>query len=428
VIDERAQRRRQRLRQETAVRAIIALLIIAFNELAAIALIGAVNPIVRWASVLGIVINVPYYLAARSGRWRRTQAYVRMLGDIALITLGHWSAGGLAAAAYVGVFAIVPVYTGLVFSTTACLVATWAATAAYLGMAMLPPHVATPPVSGAWTTAAFNLLVLNVVGGLTAILAEAYRRSRLRLAQANEELERANDAAQRLNAEIQRAAHLRVLGEVVAGVTHEIGNVLSVALGHVGLARERASAGRAEILAHLDHIETSCDAAMRIVRNTLETARQSSAQQRPLSIASVAQRIVELKRYELRKDGISVSLSFPDPFPLVLGLPFQVQQVLLNLVANAQDALRTAPSRRAIEIVGRLDDGHAVVEVRDTGPGIAADALPRLFEPFFTTKPSGTGLGLAVSAGIIRELGGDLSAENRPEGGAVFRISLPVLT
>jgi two-component system C4-dicarboxylate transport sensor histidine kinase DctB len=411
-----------------AVRASVALLVLVFNEVFTVTLSASVNWIIRWVAIVGLVVNVPYYFAARRGWWRRAQAYGRMLLDVAFITVGLWSAGGLAAAAFVAIYAVVPVYVGLVFSSTACLVVTWAATAVYLLMAAaLPPHGGpTPPLPGGWPVAAFNLLILNVVGGLTAVLAEAYRRSRLRLAQANEELERANAAAQRLNAEIQRAAQLRVLGEVVAGVTHEIGNVLSVALGHVGLARLKAS-GQPDILAHLDHIETSTDAAMRVVRNALETVRQSSAQQRPVSMASVAQRIVELKRHDLRKDGISVHLDFPEPFPLVLGTPFQVQQVLLNLVVNAQDALRAASTRRAIEIVGWPENERAVVEIRDTGPGIATEILPRLFEPFFTTKTAGTGLGLAVSAGIVRELGGELTAENRVEGGASFRITLPVL-
>jgi signal transduction histidine kinase len=379
-------------------------------------------------AVVGLLINVPYYFAARNGRWRRAQAYVRMLLDVAFITLGLWSAGGLRAAAFAAIYAVVPVYVGLVFSSTACLVVTWAATAVYLVMAALPEAATVPlPLPGGWAVAAFNLLILNVVGGLTAVLAEAYRRSRLRLAQANEELERANEAAQRLNAEIQRAAQLRVLGEVVAGVTHEIGNVLSVALGHVGLARLKA-AGQPALLAHLEHIETSTDTAMRVVRNTLETARQSSAQQRPVSIERVAQQVIELKGHDLRKDGISVRLDFRAPFPLVLGVPFQVQQVLLNLVVNAHEAMRADTPRRALEIVGWSESGRVVVEVRDTGPGIALDVLPRLFEPFFTTKSTGTGLGLAVSAGVVRDLGGEITAENRASGGAIFRITLPGLT
>jgi signal transduction histidine kinase len=408
-----------------AVRISISVLVFLFNELFAAILVGGINHVVRWTAVVSALLNVPYYLAARAGRLPRTQAYVRMLLDVAFITVGLWSAGGLAAAPFVAIYSVVPVYVGLVWSSTACLVVTLVATAMYLVMAGLsPPPPGGPAAPGGWPVAIFNLLILNVVGALTAMLAEAYRQSRLRLAQANQELERANDAAQRLNVEIQRAAHLRVLGEVVAGVTHEIGNVLNIALGHVGLARRQAS-GQPALLTHLQSIEASCDTAMRVVRNALGTARQSSATQQPLSLASVAERIVELKRYDLRRDGIAVNLKFPDAMPPVLGAPYQLQQVFLNLVVNAQDALRARPEPRTIEIVGWCENGNAVVEVRDTGPGIPPDVLPRLFEPFFTTKSTGTGLGLAVSAGIVRELGGELRAENRPAGGAVFRLALP---
>ncbi len=81
----------------------------------------------------------------------------------------------------------------------------------------------------------------------------------------------------------------------------------------------------------------------------------------------------------------------------------------------------------AIALVGATEDGYAVLEVRDTGPGIPTDVLPRLFQPFFTTKPSGTGLGLAISLGIIQGFGGELTADNRPEGGAVFCVRLPIV-
>ena len=119
-------------------------------------------------------------------------------------------------------------------------------------------------------------------------------------------------------------------------------------------------------------------------------------------------------------------MSFDEKIPAVHGVAFQLQQVLLNLITNAQQALRekrAAP--RAIEIVGTVDDGQAVVEVRDSGPGIPPETLPRLFTPFFTTKADGTGLGLTVSTAIIRDHGGTLTAHNRSAGGAVFRIELP---
>ena len=110
------------------------------------------------------------------------------------------------------------------------------------------------------------------------------------------------------------------------------------------------------------------------------------------------------------------------------GAAIPLQQVLLNLVGNAQQALRGARPPRRIEISGHLGPGGVVLEVADTGPGIPPELLPRVFEPFVTSKADGTGLGLAISAGILREFGGDIVAANRNQGGAVFRVRLPVAT
>jgi two-component system NtrC family sensor kinase len=353
-----------------------------------------------------------------------------MLVDIGLVTAGLYAAGGLAAAPYAAVYTIIVVYAGTVLSSLACLVGTATATAAFLAIALgqeagwLPGTAPTPP--GAWTVAVFNLLVVNVVGTLTALLARAYRQNRLRLAMLYEDLERAYDEASRLNAEMQRGARLLVLGEVVTGVAHEIGNALQSALLPIELVRRRVASVVPEVLRHLEQIEHGCTTAVGIVRNVLQTARQSANEHLPVSLAEMARRTLELKGYSLRRDGIAVRLDFPPDFPAVVGPPFRLQQVLLNLLTNAQDALRNGTRTRSIAIVGSIEDGRAVVEVRDTGPGIPPDALPRLFEPFYTTKPDGTGLGLAISADIVRGLGGELTARNAREGGAVFRLSLPI--
>ena len=116
----------------------------------------------------------------------------------------------------------------------------------------------------------------------------------------------------------------------------------------------------------------------------------------------------------------------PGTLPRVLASPYQLQQVLLNVVANAHDELRSSTRRREITITGQTSEGRVIVEVRDTGPGIAPNVLPHVFEPFYTTKVAGSGLGLAISAGIVEAFGGTLTAENRREGGAVFRLTLPV--
>lgn len=175
----------------------------------------------------------------------------------------------------------------------------------------------------------------------------------------------------------------------------------------------------------MDQVEYGLTSAARILSNVLETARQPSSDRGPVSMPDIVRRVVDLKGYDVRRDGIALRVDFPSSFPAVIASAFQLEQVLLNLVSNAHEALRGARRGGAIMIAGVVDDGRAVVEVRDDGSGIPPDALPRIFEPFYTTKSSGTGLGLAISAGIVRDAGGELTAENRSGGGAVFRLAFP---
>jgi C4-dicarboxylate-specific signal transduction histidine kinase len=422
------ERLRRRLLHELTFRAALAAGILVFDVALEPTGPGG-SPLVRGTALTALLLNPVYYLAARRGRGRRAQAHGRMLADIAMITVGLHAAGGLAAAPYLAVYASIPLYAGLVLSSAACLVAAGAATLCYLALALAQQvgWLPTPrPVApNAWVVVSFNLLMVNVFSIATATLAEGWRRSRLELAAAHRELERAHDASQQLNAEIQRAGQLRLLGEVVAGVAHELRNVLTVALGHLGLMRRHPEEIGPETKRHVDRIETSLEAAMAIVGNALQTARPPAAELGPVSLGEIAERVLGLKAYDLRRDGVAAVVDFPPGLPAVRGAAFQLQQVLLNLVTNAQHALAGAPPPRRIVISGRAERSDVIVEVSDTGPGIAPDALPRLFEAFFTTRPAGTGLGLAISAGIVRDLGGRLTAENRAEGGARFRICLP---
>ena len=179
----RERRQRRALYQEIIVRATVALLVFAFNEIEDLGVGGATNPVTRAVSLLGLALNLPYFVAARTG-WRpRLQAHVRMLGDVALVTAGMYGVGSLAAGPYIGVYAIIPVYVGIVLSSRACMLASGAATASYLVVA-LSAHGAGGPeavvLPHAWRIIVFNLLVLNVVGVLTAVLSHAYRQSRRR--------------------------------------------------------------------------------------------------------------------------------------------------------------------------------------------------------------------------------------------------------
>ncbi len=166
--------------------------------------------------------------------------------------------------------------------------------------------------------------------------------------------------------------------------------------------------------------------AARIIQNLLLFARQSPPERRPCSLVDQARRVLELKSYQLQQDHVKVVTEFT-PSPHVLGDENQLQQVLLNLVQNAHQAMVERPGARVLTVRSWPDGARVCLEVRDTGPGIPAELMPRIFDPFFTTKApgEGSGLGLSVSYGIVTELGGQLWAENRPEGGASFLLELP---
>jgi C4-dicarboxylate-specific signal transduction histidine kinase len=409
------------------VRIAVTSLLLLFNE--AVASDHAASSIVRLTAFIGLVLNVPYFQAVRTGVALRAQAYVRMLVDVALMTIGLYGAGGLGAAQYVGLYTIVPIYTAFVFSSRACVVATAFATATYLGVVALQLAHLLPftqqPLPEAWLIAAFNLLVVNVVGSLAALLAEAFQMSRQRLARLYDELERAHDESLKLNAETQGVARRFVLAEVVAGVTHEVRNALQGAFGHLWLARRTGRPLSAEAISHIDQAEQACESAMRILRTTLDMAQRPAPEREPVAPADLVRRVAELKAVEFRRDDITCETHLEEGLPIVVGSRYQLLQVLLNVVTNAQDALRHNTGRRHIAITGRAAEGRVIVEVRDTGPGIAPNVLPHVFEPFYTTKLEGSGLGLAISAGIAECYGGTLVAENRRDGGAVFRLTLP---
>lgn len=421
------ERRSAGLRQEFGLRIAIATLVLIFNELFTFG--DETGSVIRLTALIELGLNVPYLVAVRTGRALRAQAYFRMLVDVGLITAGLYGAGGLGAAQYIGIHAIVPVYTAMVFSSRACGLAVAFATVSYLAVVALQvtgvlPFI-RPPLPEAWLIAAFNLLVLNIVGWLAAALAEAYRASRQSLAAAYAELERAHDESLRVNAQIQRASHRYVLSEVVTGVTHEVRDALQSAFGHLWLARRSGPPLAAETLEQLSQAEQACENAMRIMSTTLDLARRPAVERRPVVLAEVARRVATLKAVELRRDRITLQVDVPATLPRVPAAAFQLQQVLVNLVANAQDELRGAPGRREIAIIGKETAEGVALEVRDTGGGILPTHLPHVFEPFYTTRTGASGLGLAISAGVVESLGGRLTAENRREGGALFRLTLP---
>ena len=229
----------------------------------------------------------------------------------------------------------------------------------------------------------------------------------------------------RLSSELVHAEKLSAVGELASGVAHEINNPLTTILGLSTLLLDRQDVPAAA-RARIAMISDEASRAARIVQSLLLFARHYPPERRPCSLAESVERVLELKGFQLEFDKVRVETDFGD-CPPVLADENQLQQVLLNLVQNAQQAMAQNAGDRLLTIRIRPRVDVVAIELLDTGPGIPPEVLPRIFDPFFTTKPpgEGSGLGLSVSYGIIAQHGGRLYAENRPEGGAAFVIELP---
>jgi two-component system NtrC family sensor kinase len=234
------------------------------------------------------------------------------------------------------------------------------------------------------------------------------------------------DELQRAQAQLIHAEKLSAVGELASGVAHEINNPLTTILGQAHLLLERSDVSE-HVRRRLMIISEEASRAARIVQNLLLFSRHYPPERRPCSLADQARRVLDLKAYQLQGDGVRVELELED-CPPVWADENQVQQVILNLVQNAHQAM-VSESERVLTLRVRLAGAAVALEVLDTGPGISADARPRLFDPFFTTKPpgEGSGLGLSVSYGIVTEHKGRLRADNRSDRrGAIFTVELPV--
>ncbi|MDP2627274.1 MAG: ATP-binding protein [Candidatus Rokubacteria bacterium] len=221
---------------------------------------------------------------------------------------------------------------------------------------------------------------------------------------------------------------LASMGELLAGVAHELNNPLTVVLGQTAMVRRDAE-GNAPVLDRVERIARAADRCARIVRNFLALARQRPPERTRVDLNRVASEAAELLGYSLRVDSVKLELDLaPALLPLV-GDPHQLHQVVVNLITNAHHALRQVEGQRRIRVSTRSDAtrGSVCIEVADSGPGIPREIQQRIFEPFFTTKPAGhgTGLGLSLCRGIVESHEGSIRLESEPGRGATFTIELP---
>jgi len=233
----------------------------------------------------------------------------------------------------------------------------------------------------------------------------------------------------RLEEQLIQAEKLAAMGQMLAGVAHELNNPLTAILGVTELLRERQGADDST-KRQLELTHRQARRAARIVQNLLEFSRPASPQKRTLDLNNLLDRTLQLQEHSLRRNNIEVDFHPPANLPDVIGDANQLIQVFLNLVTNAEQAIREVRDTGRIQIrVGRIGN-QVTITVQDDGVGIRPEALPRIFDPFYTTKRpgGGTGLGLSICMSIIREHGGNIEAETLPAGGSAFTIYLPAAT
>jgi two-component system NtrC family sensor kinase len=232
----------------------------------------------------------------------------------------------------------------------------------------------------------------------------------------------------KLERQIIQSERLAAMGQMIGGFAHELNNPLTSILGMAELIQDGTVSEGARKQVTILHQQAR--RAAEIVQNLQYFARPPAPGRSQVNLNELVQRMLQLQTYPLRKSNITVDF-LPEPaIPAVVADPNQLMQVFLNLLLNAEQAIREAREKGTIRVrLGRNPDSVWIV-FQDDGPGIAPENLAHIFDPFFTTKRPGrgTGLGLSICKTVMREHGGNIEAASAPGGGAVFTITLPVGT
>lgn len=238
-----------------------------------------------------------------------------------------------------------------------------------------------------------------------------------------EETCRAYEDLRRTQEQLLQSEKMSAVGQLIAGVAHELNNPLTAILGYAQLLEGEGLDERSADFVR--KLFKQAQRTHRVVQNLLSFARQRKPQKEEVDIRKVLDETLTLRDYDLKVNNITLQRDFAPDVPAVTADPHQLEQVFLNVINNAVDAILEGGHGGSLKVRISTEDGHVCTSFRDTGPGIKDPK--RIFDPFYTTKNvgKGTGLGLSICYGIVKEHGGDITAHNAPEGGAVVEIRLP---
>jgi signal transduction histidine kinase/ActR/RegA family two-component response regulator len=268
-------------------------------------------------------------------------------------------------------------------------------------------------------------------------LARSFNSMTLKLQNSRQELEKTNQMLEEkvqartreleeAQSQLVQAEKMSVVGQLVSGVAHELNNPLAGVLGYSQLLLRMEVPE--DVKRGLERIESEAERCKRIVQNLLIFARKNKPQKRAIDLNTVVDSVLEIKGYQFKVDNVRVERELDPRLPPIMADSGQLQQVIMNIVHNAQQAMNEGKNEAVLGVRSRSEGEWIHLEISDTGPGIPPQNLSRIFDPFFTTKEvgQGTGLGLSICYGIVQEHRGRIWAESQVGGGTTFHIMIPL--
>jgi len=269
---------------------------------------------------------------------------------------------------------------------------------------------------------ALSNATLDTLSSVADTIAQGIERKR-----SDEKLRQAEETMRKVRTDLAHVARLATVGELTASITHEVTQPLTAILNNAGASLRWLTAQNLdEVRESIQNVIKDSCRVSDIIQRIRALVKKTPLQQDQLNLNNIVLEVIPLVRAELDMHHVSLQLEMSDDCPIVWGDRIQIQQVMLNLVMNAIEAMSETRGRKTVLIgTAPYDEFHALAWVQDTGPGLHPTQLNRSFEAFYSTKPQGLGMGLAISRSIIEAHGGRLWAETVESGGALFQLTLP---